>query len=147
MSKKLTSMQAAFCRHYTSGMTGAEAARAAGYAPKYADRQASKLQGMPHIQAEIKRLNALLEDEAIMTAREVLKRWTSIARGEGSIPRSTPTGIHELPPDWPDRLRALQELAKYHSLSAERRIISFEKPPSEMSDAELLEAMSALSNE
>lgn len=79
---RLTSMQEAFCRHLTTGMTGAEAARAAGYAPKYANRQASQLLQQPHIQAEIERLNALLEDEAIADATEVQKFLTSVMRGE-----------------------------------------------------------------
>lgn len=81
-----------------------------------------------------------------MSAREVLERYTRIARGEGTVPRSTPTGIHELPPDWSDQLKALQELAKHHQLNLERRVVSFEKRPSEMTDAEVLEALSELAS-
>src|SRR5690625_7508045 len=55
-----------------------------------------------------------------MSAREVLERMTAIARGEGLIPRSTPTGIHDLPPDWSDRRGALVELAKQHKLLTDR---------------------------
>lgn len=140
---KLTSRQAAFCRHYIQGKSGAEAARLAGY--KNAGRQAYQLLEKTHIKEHLAELQSQADSESIMSAREVLERYTDIARGEGLIPRSTPTGIHELPPDWSDRLKALQELAKYHNLSVEKRIISFEKHPDDMTATEVLEALSALS--
>lgn len=82
MSKKLTAMQAAFCRHLTTGMTAANAAREAGYSPRSARQKAHNLLQQPHIQAEIARLNALIEDEAIADATEVQKFLTSVMRGE-----------------------------------------------------------------
>jgi len=143
--RKLTSRQAAFCRNLIQGMTGAEAAREAGY--KNGGRQAYQLLEKPHIQAYLAELKAEVESDAIMSGREVLERWTATARGEGVIPRSTPTGIHELPPDWSDRHAALKELAKYHTLYVDRKEITLKKPPAEMRDAELLEALSELASD
>lgn len=142
---KLTSRQAAFCRHYFAGKSAAEAARLAGY--KNAGRQAYQLLEKPHIQEHLAELQAGADSEAIMSAREVLERFTSIARGEGQIPRSTPAGIFELPPDWSDRHKALVELAKYHSLSVEKREVTLKKPPGEMTDAELVEALHELAGD
>lgn len=147
MSKPLTSRQAAFCRHYFAGKSAAEAARLAGYATKYADRQGHQLLENPRVKEHLAELQQQADSEAIMSAREVLERFTSIARGEGEIPRSTPAGIFELPPDWSDRHKALVELAKYHSLSVEKREVTLKKPPSEMTDAELLEAFNELAGD
>ena len=144
MARPLTSRQAAFCRHYFAGKSATEAARLAGYSEAYANRQARQLLDNPQVKQKLAELQAEADNEAIMSAREVLERFTSIARGEGEIPRSTPAGIFELPPDWADRQRALVELAKYHSLSVEKREVTLKKPPSEMTDAELLEAFSEL---
>lgn len=145
--KKLTSRQAAFCRHYFAGKSAAEAARLAGYAKKYADRQGHQLLENPRVRAHLDQLQQQADSEAVMSAREVLERYTSIARGEGKIPRSTPAGIFELPPDWADRQRALQELAKYHNLSIEKREVTLKKPPGEMTDAELVEALNELAGD
>lgn len=116
--RKLTSRQAAFCRHYIQGKSGAEAARLAGY--KNAGRQAYQLLEKAHIKEHLAELQAQADSEAVMSAREVLERMTAIARGEGLIPRSTPTGIHDLPPDWSDRRGALVDLAKHHKLLTDR---------------------------
>jgi len=147
MSKALTSRQAAFCRHYFAGKSAAEAARLAGYATKYADRQGHQLLENPRVKEHLAELQQQADSEAIMSAREVLERFTSIARGEGQIPRSTPAGIFELPPDWSDRHKALVELAKYHSLSVEKREVTLKKPPGEMTDAELVEALHELAGD
>src|SRR5690606_21172849 len=95
---KLTPRQAAFTRDLIPDMSATEAARKAGYSPSYADRQANQLLEKPQVAAELERLRAKLDNSAIMSAQEVLERLTSIARGEGEIPRSTPAGIFELPP-------------------------------------------------
>lgn len=147
MSKPLTSRQAAFCRHYFAGKSATEAARLAGYSESYANRQAKQLLDNPQVKEKLAELQAAAESENVMSAREVLERFTSIARGEGKVPRSTPTGIYELPPDWADRHKALVELAKYHSLSVEKREVTLKKPPGEMTDAELVEALHDLAGD
>lgn len=139
---KLSSKQAAFVREYLKDGNATAAARRAGYSDPNYGRQ---LMAKPNVAAYLAKLNKKAESSAVMSKQEVLERWTSMARGEGTIPRSTPTGIHELPPDWSDRHRALQDLAKYHNLSVEKRVISFEKHPDDMTAAEVLEALSALS--
>lgn len=144
--KQLTSRQAAFTRHLITGMSATEAARKAGYSPSYADRQANQLLEKPQVAAELNRLRAKLDNSAIMSAQEVLERLTSIARGEGEIPRSTPAGIFELPPDWADRQRALTELAKHHGLLIDKREVTLRKPPAEMTDEELVAALHELSD-
>lgn len=117
----LSARQAAFARSLLQGMSAAAAAREAGYSPKYADRQAHRLAKLPQVVAYLEELKAKADDESVMTARETLQRLTSIARGEGRIPRSTPNGIYDLPPDWTDRHRALDALAKHHGLYSDRR--------------------------
>ena len=79
MAKNLTDRQAAFVRHYvgTARFNGAEAARAAGYAPKYADRQAYQLLENPRVRAAIE--EALAGERA--TEAETLYRTTARARG------------------------------------------------------------------
>ena len=147
MARQLTSRQAAFCRHYFAGKSATEAARLAGYSEAYANRQARQLLDNPLVKQKLAELQEQADSEAIMSAREVLERYTAIARGEGEIPRSTPAGIFELPPDWADRQRALDALAKYHNLSIEKREVTFKKPPGEMTDAELVEALNELAGD
>lgn len=145
-TRRLTERQAAFCRHLITGKTATEAARDAGYSASYANRQAKQLLDNPQVAAYLEKLRGKIEDTSIMTARETLQRLTAIARGEGTALRSTPAGIVELPPDWSDRHRALAELAKHHGLLVDKREVTLRKPPEEMTDAELVEALHALAS-
>lgn len=138
---RLTERQAAFARHLITGMSATEAARKAGYSATYADRQAAKLVENPQVAKRLQQLREKIDDGSIMTARETLQRLTSIARGEGAILRSTPAGLVELPPDWSDRQRALTDLAKHHQLLTDRHEVIIRKPPAEMTDDELAQAL------
>lgn len=117
---KLTERQAAFARNLVKGMSATEAARQAGYSESYANREAAKLVVKPQVAEYLSELRSKIETESIMSAQEVLERLTAIARGEGKVLRSTPTGLFELPPDWADRHKALAELAKHHGLLTDR---------------------------
>lgn len=141
--RALTDRQRSFCHELVKGPTATEAARRAGYSAAYANREASRLAKDPRIRAYVRDLRAELEEEAIMAAREVLQRLTRIARGEGKVLRSTPTGVVELPPDWSDQLRALSLLGKHHGLFVERHDVALSKHPRDMTDEQLLEALSA----
>lgn len=72
-TRRLTERQAAFCRHLITGKTATQAARDAGYSTTYADRQAKQLLENPQVAAELERLRAKIEPEAIVTAQDVLR--------------------------------------------------------------------------
>lgn len=73
----LSKKRRAFVEHYLECWNGAEACRRAGYATKYADRQAATLLRVPAVQEAI---SARLAD-LTLTADEVLVRLAEQARG------------------------------------------------------------------
>ncbi len=70
----------AFCREIVAGKSGSEAAIAAGYSPKDAKRQASRLQDDPAVAAEIARLRQEAEDAAVMSGVELQRWWSEVIR-------------------------------------------------------------------
>jgi hypothetical protein len=62
----LTAKQAAFCREYIVDSNGTQAAVRAGYSERTANEQASQMLALPHIDAEVKRLQ-----EEIATANNI----------------------------------------------------------------------------
>ena len=76
----LSRKRRAFVEYYLECWNGAEAARRAGYATRYADRQAAKLLKVPDVQELISQRLASLT----MTADEVLVRLAEQARGEAA---------------------------------------------------------------
>jgi len=83
MVKKLTLQQDNFCIEYVkNGYKGAEAARQAKYSVKNAHRIATRLLSKVHIQDRIKALKEKIDEESIMTATEILKELSIIARSD-----------------------------------------------------------------
>lgn len=140
---RLTDKQRAFCRHLITGMTGAEAARAAGY--KNGGRQAYQLLEKPHITEYLRDLRAQIDHEGIMTAEEVLRRLSGIARGEGEADKATSRGVFTTGPEWSDQTRALDLLAKHHGVLKERIELTTQKRPEDMTDEELEEVLARAS--
>lgn len=83
---KLTERQAAFCRHLVAGtvtgMSAKDAAIKAGYAPKYADRQAHQLLENPRVSARINELRTKAEERALVTVEDVLNGLKREAENE-----------------------------------------------------------------
>ena len=107
-AERLTPREKKFCREYVKSGKAGQSVMRAGYNVSNlgsAGAQASVLLKTPKIQAEINRLQAPEEAEAIATAQEVMEMFTRIARGQDK----DQFGL-ELSAD--TRLRALQELAK-----------------------------------
>lgn len=104
----LTDRQKRFVDLYAGN--AAEAARAAGYSERYADRYASQLMNKPEIISAIRARENERSAEAIMTREQRQIFWTSIAR-------DTSQRIG-------DRLRASELLAKSEGDFIERREVT-----------------------
>lgn len=74
-SKPLTARQAAFVREYAKLGNGTKAAEAAGFSPKNAHAQASRLLKKPHVKAalaaKLQAVEAKVEDETVQIVREL----------------------------------------------------------------------------
>ena len=104
----LTERQAEFCRHYIASGVAKEAAVRAGYAPGSAKVTGCRLLQNPKVRDKIEALKGRLDSKRIMTAEQVLENISDIAEdGENEN----------------TRLRALELMAKHHSLLIERREI------------------------
>lgn len=123
----LTDRQRAFCHNLAEGMTGAEAARAAGY--KNAGRQAYQLLEKPHIDAYLTQLRDEARTNAVLTLTELQEWWSSAVRGEH--------------PDaeYRDRQKASEMLAKSHGGFTDKHEHLIRRDPREMSDDELDQAV------
>ena len=139
---RLTERQAAFARHLITGMSATEAARKAGYSDSYANREAKRLVDKPQVATYLKELRSKVEDDSIMTAQEVLRELTSIARGQGFADKSTKEGIVDIGPEWSDRTKALGMLAKHHKLVTDKHEHVLRRDPREMTLDELEEYLS-----
>ena len=80
MSKKLTIKQQRFADEYIISGNASDAARRAGYSPKYINSNVQKLLQNTAISDYIKNRLKELEDEKLMDLKEALERTTSIAR-------------------------------------------------------------------
>lgn len=80
MSKKLTIKQQRFADEYIISGNASDAARRAGYSPKYINSNVTKLLQNTAISDYIKNRLKELEDEKLMDLKEALERTTAIAR-------------------------------------------------------------------
>ena len=80
MSQKIIQKQLVFCQKYVSGMTAKDAAIEAGYSPKSAASQGSRLMQIPLIKREIQRLRDLANLDSIMDHEEAAETLTAIIR-------------------------------------------------------------------
>ena len=98
--KHLTPRQQRFCEYYPWASSGTEAAKQAGYAPKDARQQASRLLTLGYIEAEITRQREIGAERAKITPEEVINRikrdidgareagnWTSVMKGNDMLGR------------------------------------------------------------
>lgn len=78
----MTPKQKRFCDEYLIDCNGAQAAIRAGYSPKTANEQGSRLLAKAHIRAYIDEQLARMHDEKIADAQEVMEFLTAVMRGE-----------------------------------------------------------------
>lgn len=69
---KLTPKQAAFCREYMVDCNGTQAAIRAGYSEHTANEQASQMLAKPHIENEVRRLQAEIAAASKVTVESLL---------------------------------------------------------------------------
>lgn len=122
----LTELQTAFCRYYLTGMTATQAAKEAGYNPRTAGRTAHENLQKPAIKAELARLRGQLEKKAIVTAEDVLKGLLKEARSADNDSA---------------RVTAWAHLGKHLGMFTDKHEVTIKKPPAEMTDAELAQAL------
>lgn len=77
---KLTAKQKRFCEEYILDFNATQAAIRAGYSKRTADVQGIRLLGKVKAEEYINELKAKIEDKSIMTATEVLKELSKIAK-------------------------------------------------------------------
>lgn len=105
----------AFVEAMISGanITQTDAAIAAGYAPRSAHVQASRLMADPMVRDRIKEAQARREAACAMSARERMDLLVSIARGEVLAPIGIAEGCAiEAPPKHADRIKSIDILNK-----------------------------------
>lgn len=126
---ELNERQLAFARAYTSGPTmgvGSLSARAAGYTGGDRSVEVTAYRLLRHVGvvAEIARLREAAEDASIMDAKERLRFWSSVARGEVTekqlVGRGDAATVEDVSP-LAARLRASELLGKAKGDFVERR--------------------------
>lgn len=81
---ELSEREKRFCELYAGGKSGAEAATQAGYAPKSAKVQASRLLTKANVQQHLRLLSTQIEKASIASATEALETITGILRDNTS---------------------------------------------------------------
>lgn len=81
---ELSEREKRFCELYAGGKSGAEAAREAGYAPKSAKVQSSRLLTKDNVQEHLRLLSSKIEKASIASATEALETITDILRDNTS---------------------------------------------------------------
>ena len=122
---KLTNRQKRFVEEYLIDLNARQAAIRAGYSPKTAQEQASRLLANVKVQTAI---SAFLEDISsakIADIEEVMKYLTSVMRGEATeeIPLLVGNGVQEITTKHlsaKDRIRAAELLGKRYGLFSEK---------------------------
>jgi phage terminase small subunit len=78
MAKPLSPKESAFCRAMLTAKDQTEAAIKAGYSPKTAASQASRLLKKVNIKKEIARLRNLADQKAIIDRDRIIREWNKI---------------------------------------------------------------------
>lgn len=100
----LTAKQARFCAEYVQDLNGTAAARRAGYSPGSARAIAGQLLAIPHVMAEVSRLEALQLKKAGITAEVILDQLRRIAMFDPADVYDQ-AGNLKHPKDWPTDAR------------------------------------------
>lgn len=122
---KMTAKQIRFCDEYLIDLNATQAAIRAGYTPKYANTNASKLLQITTIKEFIAARMAEKEKELIADQDEVLRYLTAVMRGHSSasvLAREESGADHviEKPPDEKERLKAAELLGKRYGLYTDK---------------------------
>lgn len=129
---KLTPKQSAFVAEYLIDLNAAAAARRAGYSERTADRTGYENLRKPEIAAAIEAARLERSNRLQLTADDVLIGLHNEATFEG------------LGSSHSARVSAWAHIGKHLGMFTERHEMTLRKHPSEMSDAELVEALSEL---
>lgn len=126
---KLTAKQQRFVDEYLIDLNATQAAIRAGYTPKYANTNASKLLQITTIRDMIAKRMAEKEAELIASQDEVLRYLTAVMRGESHAEVVVVEGVGEgcseartmqKAPDEKERLKAAELLGKRYALFTEK---------------------------
>lgn len=120
MAGKLTPKQQAFVQEYLVDLNATQAAIRAGYSPKTAYRTGADNLKKPQIAEAISGAQQERGKRLQVDADEVLERLTAIARGEVRTEKATKFGVLDLPPDFGERIRALELVGKHLGMFTER---------------------------
>nr|WP_295589833.1 terminase small subunit [uncultured Streptococcus sp.] len=126
---KLTLKQQRFADEYIISGNATGAAVKAGYSPKYANTNASKLLQNTAIKSYIDERLAQLASEKIATQEEVLTYLTSVMRGETQEQTLISIGelgqtITDIDVGAKDRIKAAELLGKRHRLWTDKQEIT-----------------------
>lgn len=125
----LSPKQARFCQEYIIDLNATQAAIRAGYAPKRAAEQASKMLKVPKIRAYMDSLMEAKNKELIADQDEILQYLTSVMRGqnksieivvEGTGDGTSAARTMEKEPSEKDRLRAAELLGKRYGMYTDK---------------------------
>jgi phage terminase small subunit len=108
---KLRKKQETFCREFMVDLNGKQAAIRAGYSPKTADQQASRLLSNVKVKMEIERLSNQRDERVQLQADDVVRELMSIAFAELKERGVIKPG---------DKLKALELLGKHQKLFTEK---------------------------
>ena len=122
---KLTNRQKRFVEEYLIDLNARQAAIRAGYSPKTAQEQASRLLANVKVQTAISALLADISSAKIADIEEVMKYLTSVMRGEATeeIPLLVGNGVQEIITKHlsaKDRIRAAELLGKRYGLFTDK---------------------------
>lgn len=122
---KLTNRQKRFVEEYLIDLNARQAAIRAGYSPKTAQEQASRLLANVKVQTAISAFLADISSAKIADIEEVMKYLTSVMRGEATeeIPLLVGNGVQKITTKHlsaKDRIRAAELLGKRYGLFSEK---------------------------
>lgn len=122
---KLTNRQKRFVEEYLIDLNARQAAIRAGYSPKTAQEQASRLLANVKVQTAISAFLAGISSAKIADIEEVMKYLTSVMRGEATeeIPLLVGNGVQKITTKHlsaKDRIRAAELLGKRYGLFSEK---------------------------
>ena len=122
---KLTNRQKRFVEEYLIDLNARQAAIRAGYSPKTAQEQASRLLANVKVQTAISAFLADISSAKIADIEEVMKYLTSVMRGEATeeIPLLVGNGVQKISTKHlsaKDRIRAAELLGKRYGLFSEK---------------------------
>lgn len=119
--RELTEKQKLFVQQYLVDFNATQAAIRAGYSPKTAVKQGSRLLTNADIQEHIEIEKKKTNEELIAKREDVLKYLTTVMTGESKssvLALDVEGGQKTInkPPDEKERLKAAELLGKYHSI-------------------------------